>query len=82
MQALFDLYNGIKNAPDLQKRTVGYTDILTNIGKQFREIPKSEIEFSPGLLLEAAIVSNGKLLTSINNFAKELKIQIDSIRER
>lgn len=78
---LRDLYNAIKNDASIRRYSLGWVDIVEMIGRRYQTIEKTDIQFSDELLREAISMTSGGLRDKLEIFAKELSINLETVRE-
>jgi hypothetical protein len=79
---LVRLYNGIMNDYSIQRYTSGWVDVINAIDERYKNIEQSDEQFENELLLNALAVTNGKLHKLIITFAKELSLNLSSLKEK
>jgi hypothetical protein len=82
MKELKSLYNGIMNDHSIRRYSIGWEEIAIKIEKRYKNIPKTDEQFEDRLLLEASQVAKGSLLKDIECFARELSINVETLREK
>jgi len=77
------LYNAIKGDYSIQRYTLGWTDVIGALDKRWKKgIPVTSEDFENSLLLEAINVSKGSLKATLEGFARELNINLQTLREK
>ena len=82
MKELKELYNGIMNDYSIRKYTTGWKEITSKIEKRFPKIKPSDIQFENHLITNALLVAEGSLLKAIETFAKEMSINLETLRSK
>lgn len=82
MKALKSLYNGIMNDYSIQRYSLGWESIVGKLEKRYKNIPKTDEQFENDLLCDALMVAKGSLRKDIEIFARELSINIETLREK
>ncbi len=82
MKELKSLYNGIMNDYSIRRYTMGWQDIVTKLEKRYKHIPKTDEYFETKMLINALLVSKGTLRKDIECFARELSINMESLRDK
>lgn len=82
--ALEKLYNGIKNDYSIQKYSLGWSDVTEAIEKELKgKITKDEKQsFENYLVADAVKVATGKVKELIEAFARELSINMETLRDK
>ena len=81
-ETLTKLYRAIRTDTSIQRYSLGYKGILQSIEKEYKHITYSYQSFSTSYLLNAIEVTEGKFKEDLENFARELKINIKTLREK
>lgn len=81
-KVLTSLYNGINNDHSIQRYTLGWKDIVKSIEKRYKTIPKTEEQFQDKLVVNAIGVTKGGLKSSIECFARELSLNLETLRQK
>jgi len=75
------LYNAIKQDYSIQRYSLGWSDVITALDKRYKKpIPVTKESFENFLLLEA--ISKGSLKETLEAFARELNISLQTLREK
>lgn len=82
MNALKSLYNGIMNDYSVRRYTLGWNDITSKLEKRYKNITRTDEEFTDKLVTDALQVAKGKLHESIINFSRELNINIKTLSDK
>jgi len=82
MKELQNLYNGIMNDYSVRRYTGGWQDIVSKLEKRYKSIPASDIQFEKQLVVDAIKVAKGQLLKDLQCFARELDINVVTLREK
>jgi len=82
MKELKSLYNGIMNDYSIRRYSSGWQDIVTKLEKRYNSIPKTDEQFEHEMLIKALFVAKGSLRKDIECFAKELSINMETLREK
>ena len=82
MKEFKSLYNGIMNDYSIRRYTLGWTSIIEKLDRRYRSIPKTDEQFGNNLVVGALRVAKGSLHKDIKNFAKELSINLETLREK
>jgi hypothetical protein len=80
-EVLRGLYNAIRNDTSIRRYSLGWSDIVDIIGRRYHTIEKTDVQFSDKLLLEAISITSGGLKNRLEIFAKELSINLETIRD-
>jgi hypothetical protein len=80
MKELKDLYNGIMNDYSIRRYSMGWQNIVTKLEKRYKNIPKTDKQFENELLFNALSVVKGSLRKDIECFAKELSINMETLK--
>ena len=80
---LAKLYNAIKNDASIQHMSLGWSTIIDSIERLHRTtIIRTDEQFTKQLLLDAIVVSKGILKHQLEAFARELDINIETLRNK
>lgn len=80
---LVNLYNAIQNDYSIQRYSLGWKDVQELISKRYKNIPKSDVQFSDGVVTDAIeVLKQGKLLETIQAFGRELSINVQTLHEK
>jgi hypothetical protein len=83
MQQLKKLYNGIINDVSIQRYSMGWSDVVTMIEARYKTpIKKTNEVFTDDLLLDALLVTSGKLRKSIESMISELQINNKTLSDK
>lgn len=81
-QEIIELYNGIKNDYSINKYTLNSKDVIKEIENKYKDIPQSDNQFSKTIVKNALSIVSGKLQKDIEAFARELDINIETLRNK
>lgn len=81
-QEIIELYNGIKNDYSINKYTLNSKDVIKEIENKYKDIPESDNQFSKTIVKNALSIVSGKLQKNIEAFARELDINIETLRNK
>lgn len=79
MKNLEKLYNAINQDYSIKKYTLGWEDVLNLLKNKLKDIPNENVQFSNEILLDCINNTKGKLNKELKMFAKELKINLESL---
>lgn len=82
MESLKKLYNGIKNDYSIQRYSLGWKTIIDKLEKRFKTIEKTEQSFENKLVEDAIRDTKGTLRNDLEAFARELSINIETLRSK
>ena len=82
MKELKSLYNGIMNDYSIRRYTTRWEDVVQKIEKRYKNIPRTDEEFVNELLFNALNVTKGSLHEDIKCFARELSINLETLRDK
>ena len=82
MEILKKLYNGIQNDYSIQRFSLGWKTIIERLDKRFKTIEKTDQLFENVLLTDAIRVAKGGLRSELEAFARELSINIETLRSK
>ena len=82
MKELKSLYNGIMNDASLQRYSLGWKDITDKLQSRYKNIPKTDEQFEDKLIVNALTVAKKSLHKDIECFARELAINLDTLRNK
>ena len=70
------------NDYSIRRYSLGWKEVTEKIKKRYKDIPKTDEEFESELLVNALKVTKGSLRNDIECFAKELKINTETLANK
>lgn len=82
MKELKSLYNGIMNDYSIRRYSLGWQNIIQKLERRYKSIHNTDEQFENELLFNALKVAKGSLRNDIECFAKELSINMETLRQK
>ncbi len=82
MKELKSLYNAIMNDHSIMRYSMGWQVIVEKLERRYKTIPKTDEQFEDEVLFNALLVVKGSLRKDIECFARELTLNMESLREK
>lgn len=70
------------NDHSIRRYSMGWRNIVTKLEKRYKNIRKTDEEFTDELIYNALFVTKGSLHNDIKNFARELSLNKETLREK
>jgi len=82
MKELKSLYNGVMNDASIQRYSLGWIPVIEGLDRRFKNIKRTDEEFTDQMIIDALAVSKGTLHENISIFSRELSINIETLNEK
>lgn len=82
-EQLSKIYNGIWNDFSIRRNTMGWKDVVESIERKYKSVEVDpDVQFTNQLLFDAISVAPPKIKSQLEIFAKELQINLQTIRSK
>lgn len=81
-QALIDLRDAIMSDHSIRRYTLTWKDVVDAIESKYNGVETKQGYFDDAVVSKAAAVATGKLKMTIETFARELSINLETVRSK